>query len=459
MDVSKENFKAFLEKEKKFLQTVSLEKILPLAGWLKLDKQITGDKAFTEATKWARKGEVVFARKDSFGHWGYVKEGNAQNVYPGWELFKHNAATVGPDSHRKQSSELQQETLRETPLIHSKTGRTTITYTGMDENSSDIKKAYIEAMSKFRNYAVVADRELAVKFYSQFKKETNIVFGKKPNTEVNVSVASEQKAMPSVSVNTGKEKSAEVVQAPVLHKKIIDNVSLFKVAVALGFSPKEYSSGSGVLSANDKKEIISQSDIVDVIERFVPERLVFREGFYYTPSPFSQSGEGELKVSRSKKFFFCEDSKKTGNAATYLVEARGMDEKEAYKWLAHTFSVKLQTEKLRVYYEKGKSILSIDRVDSGAFVFFDHNTEKGGTVFELISRELNCDRIGTIEWLYKNAERIVPEEKLNSFRAQLSEEMVHSKSQISAKSQHNTNQVSVEESPALQEKATQGISM
>lgn len=444
MSTAKEAFKAFLEKEKKFLVTVSLEKILATAGWMKLASQLRG------GNKWVKKGEVVFVRKNGLGEWGFIREGNQEKVYPGWELFKANSATIDREADRKKAVDHTEENRPDVETAANLKGGPQNSQA--QESNPEIKQAYVDAMSKFRNLAVVADREAGVKFYSQFKKEANFVFGKKTEAQVNKTIANQQEVVaPKI-----QEQASE--QAPGLHKKIIDNVSLFKVAVTLGFAPKEYSSGSGVLSANDKKDIISQSDIVEVIERFVPERMKFREGFYYTPSPFSQSGEGELKVSRSKKYFFCEESKKTGNAATYLVEVRGMEEKSAYKWLADAFSVKLQAEKLRVYYEKGKSVLSIDKLDNGAFVFFDHNTEKGGTLFELITRELKCDRGGAIEWLYKNSERLVPEEKLTSFRSQLSEEMLKNKGQIT-QIKNEPKIIHQEVNEAAAEKVSQGMSI
>lgn len=88
-------------------------------------------------------------------------------------------------------------------------------------------------------------------------------------------------------------------------------------------------------------EILNRSDIVDVINVYVP--LKSKGQNFMACCPFHQEKTPSFSVSREKQFFYCFGCKEAGNVITFLMKYEHLTFVETIEKLAHRLGLEVQT--------------------------------------------------------------------------------------------------------------------
>jgi hypothetical protein len=229
----------------------------------------------------------------------------------------------------------------------------------------------------------------------------------------------------------GEEKSKDFTKSYDAFEKrfITKELSIYKLAVELGYKPKEYSAGGKFIPQHTIDEILKQTSLVDLIKDQTGQYLKYEEGKfndergkYVGPSPFSKDPEATIIVNVGKNYFYCDKSEEKGNAVNFIMAYRKLDFNTSMELLAEKIgrSITYQTQKEpKVYYQKGDSKLSLSKnEDSGLYKFYDHKQATGGTSYDLVSRDLKLSGEVLDKVMAEFAISMLSTEKLIEFRQQ-----------------------------------------
>lgn len=231
--------------------------------------------------------------------------------------------------------------------------------------------------------------------------------------------------------NSGEEKNRDFTKSYDAFQKrfITQELSIFKVAVALGYKPKEYSAGGKFIPQHTIDDILKQTSLVDLIKDQTGQYLKYEEGKfndergkYVGPSPFSKDPEATIVVNAAKNYFYCDKSEEKGNAVNFIMAYRKLDFNTSMELLADKIgrTITYQTQKEpKVYYQKPGSSLSLSKnEESGIYKYYDHKQANGGTAYDLVGRDLKLSGEVLDKVMAEFAITNLPQEKLIEFRQQ-----------------------------------------
>ncbi|MCX7877699.1 MAG: DNA primase [Ignavibacteria bacterium] len=140
------------------------------------------------------------------------------------------------------------------------------------------------------------------------------------------------------------------------------------------------------LSHNQIEELISASDIVEIISAYTP--LKKSGANYMGRCPFHEEKTPSFSVSREKGLYHCFGCGKSGNIFTFLEEKQGMTFIEAAQYLADKYGIKLKFEK-GGNNQKHEILYEINR-DAARFFYENLNSRAGEYAMEYLhSRNIN----------------------------------------------------------------------
>lgn len=387
-----DQFKKFLAEETKFFNSLDLNKVFQAAGWLKVDTVVGKD------TKWVKKGIIAFVDRSKNR---FYYDGQDRLPRAAIELFKKaNESTIdGPPSYRSGAVMTDDQETRY--------AKDQGEYKSNSQVNNEVK-ALTEAKIKLREVIEETFPAESKAFYANHLDFYNFVKGNTGNTsDVNTEIDKINQLLHQAKED--HSKNTVITPQQMLEEFTNKHMSMFKLADALGFRAKEYNNGKFV-HPEDTKAIVAQADLVELVGKIEGNkpRYVEAEKAYFVKSPFL--AEAEMKIFPGGKSFFCEGSKKSGNVIDYLRERKSLEFTEAVKYLSNELSLPLthtDSQKERVYFVKEYSTLSITRKENDMYLFYDHQSQKGGTNITLMERELKTsDRSAINEFLNKNKEQL-----------------------------------------------------
>ena len=147
-------------------------------------------------------------------------------------------------------------------------------------------------------------------------------------------------------------------------------------------------------------EILSRSDIVDVIGDFV--ELTKKGVNYQACCPFHNENTPSFSVSKSKQIYKCFGCGKGGNVISFLMEHEKMTYSEALKYLAKRYKIEIEEitltpEEQAKQEEQAKRKISIITALRIVEDFYTENLNKNSTALEYLSneRKFSSDIINT----------------------------------------------------------------
>lgn len=180
--------------------------------------------------------------------------------------------------------------------------------------------------------------------------------------------------------------------------------SIFQVADALGFKPHEARPGENYIPKEVVNQLMPHVHLKDIVETF-QGRMRYEDNSFKIASPFDKEGQGVMTVNPGGTSFYCETTKKGGNAITYLMEKEKMEYVEAVKYLAAQvhFDIDAALSKVKVsdkvLFVKGEDKLALKVQDSGIHTYYNISKGEGGNIVKLIEQTKGVDKEGAVSLL------------------------------------------------------------